>query len=251
MPPEPARPPTSSESRSPAGSTLRPRRSSTRGPIPNCSGAGSSRAAPFSVRPRSTSSGTGRRTMPAGCGGRVVVGGGGPCRPAVATLLPLRPRRAPPAAGIHLDVGGDPRARVRRDPRDDAVPRRHRAGADPHWAPRRRDGPRPRAGLEAFRRRPRREDQGPEAGSGDRDTRRKERGAMTKHRTGTRNEWLAERLELLKAEKEHTRKGDELARRRQALPWVRIDKPYRFDTDQGGASLAALFRGGSALLVSP
>jgi predicted dithiol-disulfide oxidoreductase (DUF899 family) len=72
---------------------------------------------------------------------------------------------------------------------------------------------------------------------------------MTKHRTGTRNEWLAERLELLKAEKEHTRKGDELARRRQALPWVRIDKPYRFDTDQGGASLADLFRGRSQLLV--
>src|ERR1051326_3738175 len=72
---------------------------------------------------------------------------------------------------------------------------------------------------------------------------------MTKHRTGTRNEWLAERRELLKAEKEHTRKGDELARRRQALPWVRIDKPYRFDTDQGGASLADLFRGRSQLLV--
>jgi len=46
------------------------------------------------------------------------------------------------------------------------------------------------------------------------------------HKTGTRKEWLAARLELLKAEKEHTRRGDELARRRQELPWVRIDKEY-------------------------
>src|SRR5262245_452647 len=72
---------------------------------------------------------------------------------------------------------------------------------------------------------------------------------MTKHGTGTRNEWLAARLELLEAEKELTRKSDELARRRQELPWVRIDKPYRFETDQGGASLADLFRGRSQLLV--
>ena len=72
---------------------------------------------------------------------------------------------------------------------------------------------------------------------------------MTKHRTGTRQEWLAERLELLEAEKEHTRRGDELARRRQELPWVRIDKTYRFDTDQGTASLPDLFRGRSQLLV--
>jgi predicted dithiol-disulfide oxidoreductase (DUF899 family) len=72
---------------------------------------------------------------------------------------------------------------------------------------------------------------------------------MTKHRTGTRHEWLAARLELLQAEKELTRRSDELARRRQELPWVRIDKPYRFDTDKGGASLADLFRGRSQLLV--
>ena len=71
----------------------------------------------------------------------------------------------------------------------------------------------------------------------------------TTHRTGTRKEWLAARLELLEAEKEHTRRSDELARRRQALPWVRIDKAYRFDTDEGSASLAALFRGRSQLLV--
>src|SRR2546425_12068581 len=75
------------------------------------------------------------------------------------------------------------------------------------------------------------------------DTRRKERRAMTKHMTGTRNEWLAARLELLKAEKELTRRSDELARRRQELPWVRIDKEYRFETDDGSASLADLFRG--------
>jgi len=72
---------------------------------------------------------------------------------------------------------------------------------------------------------------------------------MTKHRTGTREEWLAARLELLKAEKELTRSSDELARRRQELPWVRIDKEYRFETDEGSASLGDLFRGRSQLLV--
>ena len=72
---------------------------------------------------------------------------------------------------------------------------------------------------------------------------------MTKHITGTREEWLAARLELLEAEKELTRRSDELARRRQELPWVRIDKEYRFETDEGSASLADLFRGRSQLLV--
>jgi predicted dithiol-disulfide oxidoreductase (DUF899 family) len=72
---------------------------------------------------------------------------------------------------------------------------------------------------------------------------------MTKHRTGTRKEWLGARLELLEAEKELTRRSDELARRRQELPWIRIDKEYRFETDEGGASLADLFRGRSQLLV--
>jgi predicted dithiol-disulfide oxidoreductase (DUF899 family) len=72
---------------------------------------------------------------------------------------------------------------------------------------------------------------------------------MTSHSTGTREEWLAARLELLEAEKELTRRGDEVARRRRELPWVRIDKPYRFDTDDGSASLADLFRGRSQLLV--
>ena len=72
---------------------------------------------------------------------------------------------------------------------------------------------------------------------------------MTKHMTGTRKEWLAVRLELLAAEKELTRRSDELARRRQELPWVRIDKAYRFETDEGSASLADLFRGRSQLLI--
>jgi predicted dithiol-disulfide oxidoreductase (DUF899 family) len=72
---------------------------------------------------------------------------------------------------------------------------------------------------------------------------------MTKHGTGTRKEWLAARLQLLEAEKELTRRSDELARRRQELPWVRIDKTYRFETDEGSASLADLFRGRSQLLV--
>jgi predicted dithiol-disulfide oxidoreductase (DUF899 family) len=72
---------------------------------------------------------------------------------------------------------------------------------------------------------------------------------MTKHKTGTRKEWLEARLALLEAEKEHTRRGDELAQRRQDLPWVRIDKEYRFDTDEGKVSLKDLFRGRSQLLV--
>jgi predicted dithiol-disulfide oxidoreductase (DUF899 family) len=72
---------------------------------------------------------------------------------------------------------------------------------------------------------------------------------MTTHKTGTRKEWLAARLELLDAEKDLTRRSDELARRRQELPWVRIDKTYRFETDEGSASLADLFRGRSQLLV--
>src|SRR5262249_18019826 len=75
--------------------------------------------------------------------------------------------------------------------------------------------------------------------------------AMTKHMSATREEWLGARLELLEAEKELTRRSDELARRRQALPWVRVDKVYRFDTEEGSASLADLFRGRSQLLVCP
>ncbi|MBR0642645.1 DUF899 domain-containing protein [Roseomonas hellenica] len=72
---------------------------------------------------------------------------------------------------------------------------------------------------------------------------------MTEPRTGTREEWLAARRALLAAEKALTRQSDALAEQRQALPWVRIDKPYRFDTDAGGATLAELFRGRSQLLV--
>jgi len=67
--------------------------------------------------------------------------------------------------------------------------------------------------------------------------------------TGTHEEWLTARLELLEAEKELTRRSDELARKRQALPWVRVENDYRFDTDEGKASLADLFRGRSQLLV--
>jgi predicted dithiol-disulfide oxidoreductase (DUF899 family) len=72
---------------------------------------------------------------------------------------------------------------------------------------------------------------------------------MATHITGTSEEWLAARLELLEAEKELTRRSDELAQRRQELPWVRLDKEYRFDTEEGSASLADLFRGRSQLLV--
>ena len=72
---------------------------------------------------------------------------------------------------------------------------------------------------------------------------------MPQHTTGTRAEWLEARLELLEAEKELTRRSDELARRRRELPWVRVDQEYRFDTDEGEASLADLFRGRSQLFV--
>jgi predicted dithiol-disulfide oxidoreductase (DUF899 family) len=72
---------------------------------------------------------------------------------------------------------------------------------------------------------------------------------MTSHKIGTREEWLAARLELLDAEKELTRRGDAVARQRQELPWVRVDKDYRFATDKGTASLADLFQGRSQLLI--
>src|SRR4051812_35924564 len=72
---------------------------------------------------------------------------------------------------------------------------------------------------------------------------------MTRPNTGTRAEWLAARRELLEAEKDFTRRSDELARRRQQLPWVRIDKAYRFETDEGSATLADLFGGRSQLIV--
>src|SRR5579872_600644 len=69
------------------------------------------------------------------------------------------------------------------------------------------------------------------------------------HKIVSQKEWIAARLGLLKEEKELTRRSDELARRRQELPWVRIDKKYQFETDEGNASLADLFRGRSQLLV--
>jgi predicted dithiol-disulfide oxidoreductase (DUF899 family) len=72
---------------------------------------------------------------------------------------------------------------------------------------------------------------------------------MTKHSIATREAWLAARLELLAAEKELTRRSDELAQRRQNLPWVPVEKEYRFETENGGASLADLFQGRSQLLV--
>jgi predicted dithiol-disulfide oxidoreductase (DUF899 family) len=69
------------------------------------------------------------------------------------------------------------------------------------------------------------------------------------HQTGTRKEWLAARLELLQAEKEHTRRGDELAKQRRELPWIRMEKNYQFDTEEGKVSLAGLFKGRSQLVV--
>ena len=72
---------------------------------------------------------------------------------------------------------------------------------------------------------------------------------MTTHAIGTRDQWLAARLELLEAEKALTRRSDELARQRQALPWVRVDRAYRFETERGSATLADLFEGRSQLIV--
>jgi predicted dithiol-disulfide oxidoreductase (DUF899 family) len=72
---------------------------------------------------------------------------------------------------------------------------------------------------------------------------------MTKHMTGSHKDWLAARLDLLQAEKDLTRRSDELSQRRQELPWVRIDKEYRLETDEGSASLAELFHGRAQLMV--
>src|SRR5438270_11607675 len=72
---------------------------------------------------------------------------------------------------------------------------------------------------------------------------------MPDHKIGTREEWLAARLELREAEKALTRRGNELAQQRQELPWVRIDKEYRFETDEGTPTHADLFSGRSQLLV--
>src|SRR5260370_41375522 len=74
---------------------------------------------------------------------------------------------------------------------------------------------------------------------------------MTKHKIGSREEWLVARLELLEAEKGLTRRTDELARQRQGPPWGRIGKEYRFQAHGRSASLADLSRGPSQLLVSP
>ena len=72
---------------------------------------------------------------------------------------------------------------------------------------------------------------------------------MIDHTIGTREEWLAAREKLLEREKEQTRLGDELARQRRELPWVRVEEAYRFDTDEGTKTLAELFDGRSQLLV--
>ena len=72
---------------------------------------------------------------------------------------------------------------------------------------------------------------------------------MPEHRIGTREEWQAARDELLKAENEHAERSEELAKQRRELPWVRVEKEYTFDTDQGKKTLAELFDGRSKLLA--
>ena len=72
---------------------------------------------------------------------------------------------------------------------------------------------------------------------------------MTDHKVGSREEWLAARQELLEREKQQTRLGDELAQRRRELPWVAVEKEYRFETDEGTKTLAELFDGRSQLLA--
>ncbi len=76
-----------------------------------------------------------------------------------------------------------------------------------------------------------------------------EKNGAAQQRVGTRSEWLRARRELLKAEKEHTRRSDEITRQRMALPWVPVEKEYRFETEGGRATLADLFRGRSQLLI--
>jgi predicted dithiol-disulfide oxidoreductase (DUF899 family) len=76
-----------------------------------------------------------------------------------------------------------------------------------------------------------------------------EKRTVTEHRIGTREEWLAAREQLLVREKEHTRLGDEIAEQLRELPWVRVEKEYRFDTDEGEKTLLDLFDGRSQLLV--
>jgi predicted dithiol-disulfide oxidoreductase (DUF899 family) len=76
-----------------------------------------------------------------------------------------------------------------------------------------------------------------------------EADAMTEHKIGSREEWQAARQELLQREKEHTRIGDELARQRRELPWVPLEKEYRFETDEGTRTLVELFDGRTQLLV--
>src|SRR4026209_1433411 len=72
---------------------------------------------------------------------------------------------------------------------------------------------------------------------------------MTSHATGTREDWVAAREELLAREKEHTRLGDEIARQRRDLPWVRLEQEYRLDTGDGEKAIGDLFEGRSQLLV--
>ena len=74
---------------------------------------------------------------------------------------------------------------------------------------------------------------------------------MAEHRIGTQEDWQAERDALLKDEKELTRRSDELAAKRRRLPWVPVEKDYRFETEQGAKSLADLFDGRSQLIASP
>ena len=73
--------------------------------------------------------------------------------------------------------------------------------------------------------------------------------SASKHKIGTNEEWRAARIELLKAEKQLTRQSDEVAKQRQSLPWVKIDKEYMFETDEGKVPFAELFKGRSQLLM--
>jgi predicted dithiol-disulfide oxidoreductase (DUF899 family) len=72
---------------------------------------------------------------------------------------------------------------------------------------------------------------------------------MSEHRVGTQEQWQAERDELLSEEKELTRRGDQLARKRRELPWVEVEKDYRFETKDGTKTLAELFDGRSQLVI--
>src|SRR5262249_61879019 len=191
-------------------------------------------------------------------------------RPGASRLLDLQGRRVFALAVAPGARSGTGRERARRHGRPD----RHRHGARPRHPQnlsgigrcrhprrartrRRGDLPRPdvpghgRELAHQLRKGARGAERSPRSGRAPGSVRLEEDPTMTAHKIGTRAEWLAAREQLLIREKEHTRVGDELARQRRELPWVPVEKDYRFETDDGTSTLAELFDGRGPLLAYP